>query len=65
MDKTGTVADAIREIDGVVEVNVVTVPYDVIVKASADSMDELGRMVLGKVHKVAGITRTITSVVSN
>lgn len=64
MDKTGSVAEAIRAISGVVEVNVVTGPYDVIVKATADNMDDLGRMVLGEVQKVPGINRTITSVVS-
>lgn len=61
MDKTAAVADAIRAIDGVVEVDVVTGPYDVIVKAAADTMDELGRMVVGQVQKVPGINRTITS----
>lgn len=61
MDKTAAVADAIREISGVVDVDVVTGPYDVIVKASAETMDELGRMVVGRVQKVPGINRTITS----
>lgn len=65
MDKTAAVADAIREIDGVDDVDVVTGPYDVIVKASADTMDELGHMVLGKVQKVPGINRTITSPIVN
>ena len=65
MDKTSAVADAIRSIEGVDEVDVVTGPYDVIVKASADTMDELGQMVLGHVQKVAGINRTITSPVVN
>lgn len=65
MDKTALVADAIRDIDGVDDVDVVTGPYDVIVKASADTMDELGKMVVGQVQKVPGINRTITSPVVN
>lgn len=65
MDKTAAVARAISEIPGVDEVDVVTGPYDVIVKASADTMDELGKMVLGSVQKVTGINRTITSPVVN
>jgi len=65
MDKTSAVADAIRDIEGVDDVDVVTGPYDVIVKASAETMDELGRMVVGKVQKVDGINRTITSPVVN
>ncbi len=65
MDKTAAVAEAIRDITGVVDVDVVTGPYDVIVKATADTMDELGRMVVGKVQKVPGINRTITSPIVN
>lgn len=65
MDKTAAVANAISEIEGVDAVDVVTGPYDVIVKASADTMDELGHMVLGQVQKVPGINRTITSPVVN
>lgn len=65
MDKTAAVAEAIRAIPGVDDVDVVTGPYDVIVKASADTMDELGQMVVGRVQKVAGINRTITSPVVN
>jgi DNA-binding Lrp family transcriptional regulator len=65
MDQTSAVAEAIREIDGVDDVDVVTGPYDVIVKASADTMDELGQMVVRSVQKVPGINRTITSPVIN
>lgn len=65
MDKTSAVAAAIRDINGVDAVDVVTGPYDVIVKASAETMDELGQMVLGHVQKVPGINRTITSPVVN
>ncbi len=65
MDKTAAVAAAIRDIPGVDDVDVVTGPYDVIVKASADTMDELGQMVVDSVQKVAGINRTITSPVVN
>lgn len=65
MDQTVAVAAAIREIPGVDQVDVVTGPYDVIVKASAATMDELGQMVVGRVQKVSGINRTITSPVVN
>lgn len=65
MDKTAAVAEAIAKIPGVDDVDVVTGPYDVIVKASADTMDELGQMVVGSVQKVPGINRTITSPVVN
>ena len=37
------VARAIRDLDGVSRVDLVTGPYDVIVRAEADSIDEIGR----------------------
>ena len=65
MDKAASVAAAIAEIEGVVAVDVVTGPYDVIAKTSADTMDELGKMVVSQVQKVPGINRTLTSPVVN
>ena len=65
MDKAAQVAGAIGAIDGVIGVDVVTGPYDVIAKATAETMDELGRMVVGSVQKVPGIKRTLTSPVVN
>jgi DNA-binding Lrp family transcriptional regulator len=38
----------------------VTGPYDVIVRAEADNVDDLGRMVVAQIQNVAGITRTLT-----
>ena len=43
----------------------VTGPYDVIVRAEAQSMDELGKLVVANVQAVAGITRTLTCPVVN
>ena len=65
MDKAASVAAAIAGIAGVVAVDVVTGPYDVIAKTSADTMDELGKMVVSQVQKVPGINRTLTSPVVN
>ncbi|MER6096871.1 Lrp/AsnC ligand binding domain-containing protein [Streptomyces sp. NPDC001728] len=58
--KASTVADTISEIPGVIQAEDVTGPYDVIVRAQADTVDELGRMVVAKVQQVDGITRTLT-----
>ena len=58
--KAAQVADEVAQIDGVVAAEDVTGPYDVIVRAEAESMDELGRMVVGKVQLIDGITRTLT-----
>ncbi len=38
----------------------VTGPYDVIVRAEAASVDELGQLVVAQVQAVPGITRTVT-----
>jgi DNA-binding Lrp family transcriptional regulator len=58
--KASTVADLIGKIPGVVQADDVTGPYDVIVRAQADTVDDLGRMVVAKVQQVDGITRTLT-----
>lgn len=58
--KAATVASRVREVPGVVSADDVTGPYDVIVQASADSVDELGKMVVSRVQLIEGITRTLT-----
>src|SRR6266511_1971767 len=52
----------IRDIAGVVRVDAVTGPYDVVVLTEARSVDELGKMIVSKVQLVPGITRTLTLV---
>jgi DNA-binding Lrp family transcriptional regulator len=63
--KAASVADAVRAIDGVETADDVTGPYDVIVKAAADNVDDLGRMVVASIQQVDGITRTLTCPVVN
>ena len=61
--EVGTAADvtrAIADVPGVTLAEDVTGPYDVIVRAEADTMDDLGRTVLTGIQKVPGITRTLT-----
>ncbi|EMF00582.1 Lrp/AsnC ligand binding domain-containing protein [Streptomyces mobaraensis NBRC 13819 = DSM 40847] len=58
--KASTVAEVISKINGVIQAEDVTGPYDVIVRAQADTVDALGRMVVAKVQQVEGITRTLT-----
>jgi DNA-binding Lrp family transcriptional regulator len=50
----------IAAISGVVLAEDVTGPYDVIVRAEAANVDDLGRLVVAKVQGVSGITRTLT-----
>ncbi len=63
--RAGEAARAIAEIPGVVAADDVTGPYDVIVKAEAASVEELGKAILAKVQGVPGITRTLTCPVVN
>ena len=63
--KAALVADEVRGIEGVVSADDVTGPYDVIARAEADSVDELGRMVVSRIQMIDGITRTLTCPVVN
>ncbi len=58
--KAADVAREIAKISGVTQAEDVTGPYDVIVRAQADNVDELGRLVTANVQSVPGITRTLT-----
>jgi DNA-binding Lrp family transcriptional regulator len=58
--KAANVASAIAEIPGVIMAEDVTGPYDVIVRAEAADVDDLGRLVVARVQLVDGITRTLT-----
>ncbi|MDK1475070.1 Lrp/AsnC ligand binding domain-containing protein [Streptomyces sp. 549] len=58
--KASTVAETIGALPGVLQAEDVTGPYDVIVRAQADTVDDLGRLVVAKVQQVDGITRTLT-----
>ena len=58
--KAASVARSIAEIKGVTQAEDVTGPYDVIVRAQARNVDELGKLVVAKVQAVDGITRPLT-----
>ncbi len=61
--KAAQVANAIAEIEGVEAAEDVTGPYDVIVRATAADVDELGRMIVARVQAVDGVDRTVTCTV--
>jgi DNA-binding Lrp family transcriptional regulator len=58
--KATAVAQAISKIEGVIQAEDVTGPYDVIVRAEATTVDDLGRLVVAQIQQVDGITRTLT-----
>jgi DNA-binding Lrp family transcriptional regulator len=61
--KAASVAEAVGAIDGVVSSEDVTGPYDVIARSEAETVDDLGKMVVSKVQMIDGITRTLTCTV--
>ena len=63
--KAAQVASQVRKIPGVVNADDVTGPYDVIARAEAVDVDELGRMVVSRLQMIEGITRTLTCPVVN
>jgi DNA-binding Lrp family transcriptional regulator len=58
--KAADVARRIGDIKGVTLAEDVTGPYDVIVRAEAGNVDDLGKLVVAQIQSVSGITRTLT-----
>jgi DNA-binding Lrp family transcriptional regulator len=58
--KAAAVAAEVRAVAGVTEAEDVTGPYDVIVRAEAETVDDLGKLVVARIQAVEGITRTLT-----
>lgn len=58
--RAADVADAIRALPGVETSEDVTGPYDVVVRATADDINELGRLVVSRIQAIDGIDRTLT-----
>jgi DNA-binding Lrp family transcriptional regulator len=58
--RSAEVADAVRKIPGVRFADVVTGPYDVVVRADAADIDGLGELIVANVQAVVGVTRTLT-----
>ncbi len=63
--KAAQVASEVGAIEGVTQAHDVTGPYDVILQAQADTVDELGQMIVSRVQLIEGITRTLTCPVVN
>ena len=58
--KAASVAQLISSVPGVTLAEDVTGPYDVIVRAEAENVDDLGKLVVAQIQGVEGITRTLT-----
>ena len=58
--RSAEVAHAIAELPGVESSDDVTGPYDVIVRAQASDINELGRLVVSRIQAIDGIDRTLS-----
>ncbi|RZS87013.1 AsnC-like helix-turn-helix protein [Motilibacter rhizosphaerae] len=57
---SAAVATAAAAVPGVASAEAVIGPYDVVVRASAPTLDELGTAVITPVQSIEGVTRTLT-----
>lgn len=62
--KAREVAQRIREVPGVSAAHAVTGPHDIIAVAEASDVSSLGEMVVHKIQSVAGVNRSLTSIVA-
>jgi len=63
--KSSQVSAQVARLEGVVSTADVTGPYDVIVQVEADTIDDLGKMVVSRMQLTDGITRTLTCPIVN
>jgi len=61
--KAKEVATALEQINGLKSVDMVTGPYDIITTIEAETLNNIGDMVTGKIHAIDGISRTVTCLV--
>ena len=54
------VTAALRDVAGVSEATSVAGPYDVIARAEAGNLDQLGKLVVSRVQAIVGVERTLT-----
>lgn len=58
--RTKEVVAAMGKVQGVITVDTVTGPYDIIAVIQGGSLSDIGDIVTGKIHPIAGISRTVT-----
>ena len=58
--KTRHVAEALRGLPGVDNVDNVTGPYDIIAVVAAPDLNSVGDLVTSRIHTINGIVRTVT-----
>ena len=58
--KSRDVADALRSLNGIENVDAVTGPYDIIAIVAAPDLNAVGDLVTSQIHTINGIVRTVT-----
>jgi DNA-binding Lrp family transcriptional regulator len=58
--KASQVTDQVKGIEGVIAVDPVTGPYDVVARAEAADLDQLAKGTVMPMQELDGITRTLT-----
>ena len=58
--RTNEVITTLDQLEGVKSVDIVTGPYDIIAIIEGQDLNEIGELVTGKIHPIAGISRTVT-----
>ena len=58
--KSREVAETLKALDGVLSVDAVTGPFDIIAVVNAPDLNAVGNLVTSQIHTINGLTRTTT-----
>ena len=58
--KSREVAEKLKSLDGVLSVDAVTGPFDIIAVVDAPDLNAVGNLVTSQIHTINGLTRTTT-----
>ncbi|MCC7573566.1 MAG: Lrp/AsnC ligand binding domain-containing protein [Candidatus Methanofastidiosum sp.] len=61
--KIKEVIESVKKIEGVIEADVITGPYDAIAKIKANDLGELTKTVIQQIHYIEGVIDTTTAIV--
>jgi len=61
--KSREVVTSLSKVKGVISVDTVTGPYDIIAILQGESLNDIGELVTGKINSFAGISRVVTCLV--
>jgi DNA-binding Lrp family transcriptional regulator len=63
--KAKEVAAKLRQVEGVSTAHAVTGPHDIIAVAEAAGVSDLGELIVQRIQSIAGVNRTLTSIVAD